>query len=199
MTETEDDLRWSETLAGRGDAPDGRALREAVSRLRAEEAQERIGADVTREDALIERARKEGLVPPEKPRAMKPEPARRSGFSWSFGLRAAAAVAAVLVVAIGLERGLKHETEPVPETVRGSVAGIQRLEVDDPIAVQHEILEALRAAGIGATGYERLGRQGIDAELPPSLPAPVAELLQRHHLAVPPDGVLQVEIVKRGE
>ena len=57
-----------------------------------------------------------------------------------------------------------------------------------------QILDELRAAGVRATGYEQLGVEGIDASLPEPVSPRVREVLTRHHLSVPSNGVLKIEI-----
>jgi hypothetical protein len=69
-----------------------------------------------------------------------------------------------------------------------------RIESSDPQALKARLLRELNAAGVHATGYDRLGRPGIDADLPQPLPPAVHILLDRHHIPIPPDGVLTVEI-----
>jgi hypothetical protein len=57
-----------------------------------------------------------------------------------------------------------------------------------------QILDELRAAGVRATGYDQLGIEGIDADLPEPMPPQVRDVLTRHHLSVPTNGVLRIEI-----
>ncbi len=84
-----------------------------------------------------------------------------------------------------------------PEVVRGTAQAVVRIEAADPSALQRQILEDLRRAGVEATGYERLGRHGIDADLPDLVPPAIERVLQRHGIPVPRDGVLAVEISAR--
>jgi len=60
--------------------------------------------------------------------------------------------------------------------------------------LKRRLLSDLRAAGVSANGYQRLGAEGIDADLPEVLPEKVAAVLDRYHLVPPADGVLRVEI-----
>jgi len=78
--------------------------------------------------------------------------------------------------------------------VERSDDGIVRIQSADPIALKRMLLDELRAAGIEATGYERLGVQGIDADLPQPLPENVRAILNRHGIEAPRDGTLQIEI-----
>jgi hypothetical protein len=83
---------------------------------------------------------------------------------------------------------------PERETVRGAPGGIVRLSADRPQELQRRIVQELSDVGVGTVTYERLGSFGIDADLPTPVPPGVAEVLRRHGIPVPPDGVLSVEI-----
>lgn len=43
-----------------------------------------------------------------------------------------------------------------------------------------QLLDELRAAGVRATGYDQLGVEGIDADLPKPVPPRVRDVLTRH-------------------
>ena len=177
----DEDARWVEALAGRddGSAPlEARRLREGIL-ARAVEPIEAIPAhDAAREAELVARARREGLLPV----ATRFWDARR--------VVATLAVAASLALAFILFPRHPKETD----VTRGERGGIVHLAAEDPGALQRAILRELAEVGVAATGYERLGRFGIDADLPPGPPAEVADVLRRHGLPVPSDGVLTVEI-----
>ena len=202
----DDDRIWLEVLAGRapaagGDAAvgddasaRGAAAREAAAReaeglragilARAVDAAEPVAPqDLRREDALIARARREGLLPA----GAGARPERRVA-GWRTLVAAAAAILVVVAAGVVMRRA------PERETVRSAAAGPVRLEAPDPQALQRLILEDLRVAGVRATPYERLGRFGLDADLPVPVPEPIAEVLRRHGIPVPADGVLSVEI-----
>jgi hypothetical protein len=72
------------------------------------------------------------------------------------------------------------------------------LTARDPQALKHQLTEELQAAGAKVAGYERLDRVGIDADLPQPLPAQLVRVLERHHIPIPSDGVLIVEIEAPG-
>ena len=56
------------------------------------------------------------------------------------------------------------------------------------------IASELRSVGVEVRRYRRLGREGLDADLPqPPSPAQ-REVLVRHHVAVPDKGELRLEI-----
>jgi len=180
-----DDQAWLDALAGRDederasrDAAEAALLRAALLARPRPDAETVRATDPQREAELINRARALGLID------TRPGPPR-SARGWRR-----LAVAATLVLAAGLGLWLAQAPEP---TVRDSAPTI-RLEADDPAALQRQILGELEAAGLDATGYERLGRYGIDADLPQPVPADVRRVLRTHRIAVPPDGVLRIEI-----
>ena len=196
MTQAEDDQRWLDNLAGRsppgGDPATAREaglLREALLAQAARDTTPVPGPDAAREARLIARAREAGLLPPEP----AGHGARRGWREWFAGRRTgfAFALAACLVLAVGIAIRPQHEPET---TVRSGPEGIVRLSVPDPAAEKRAIIDELRAAGVDATGYERLGAQGIDADLPQPLTAEVTAVLHRHRITPPADGVLRVEI-----
>jgi hypothetical protein len=188
---SDDDQRWLEALAGRG-ATDSPAAREAAS-LRG--GMQHLGSarvapavpaqDRAREVMLIARARAEGLL--SEPR----RPQRRWSWQWNAGF--AAAALATVAIAVGLYLGASLEPEIV---VRGTPDGIVRITAPDPAGLKQQLIEDLRAAGVNATGYELLGRQGVDADLPQPLTEAVRRVLDQHGIPPPADGVLRVEIDK---
>lgn len=193
------DEEWVDELAGRpaAGAPSAKAsgaarveattLRDA---LRAREARTARGgippaADLAREAQLIERARTEGLIGP-----------RRSGVRWAPWL--AAAAVGGLAVGLVLQMRAVAPLDALPAIERAGPAAPFRIESPEPAALKQQLLSQLRAAGIEARGYESLGAQGIDADLPSPLPDAVRQILQSHGIPVPEDGVLLVEIVASG-
>jgi hypothetical protein len=189
-----DDDAWLEGLAGRLEpaqleaAPsrqlvfEAAALREFIRRQPAPAVAQVPKSDAERELALIARARREGLLPPAADRA-RARPRRR---------RVSLAAAAVLVLAVGVS--IWRATLPPTEALRGVDGGTVLLEARDPAALRRQLTEELRAAGITVSGYERLGRLGLDADLPRPLPPKIATILARHHIPVPAEGVLAIEI-----
>ena len=176
------DRIWTDALAGRGDGEsidgrEGQALRRAILARVTEPASPQNIEDPRRVAALLERARREGLIPSAAAR-------------W-LGWRGALA-AAVFVCAVGL---VVYRRAPVEhEVVRGVVDGVTRIEATDPLAFQREFIEELNNTGVRATGYLRLGRFGVDADLPQPVPNPVLRILARRGIPIPTDGVLRVEI-----
>jgi hypothetical protein len=187
----QDDNPWLDALAGRGgvDSPAAReaaGLRNEMLRMPREPAIV-PARDGVREMNLIARARGEGLLP-------KP---KRTPLRWALVWNAGVAVAALAAIAIGIGLYTRAtlDTEPV---VRGTPDGIVRISAPDPVALKQQLIEELRAAGVSATGYELLGRHGVDADLPQPLTDAVRGVLEKHRIPAPPAGVLRVEIVAEG-
>lgn len=191
---TDEDQDWLEALAGRSPAgPLGAPAREA-QRLRAA-IQRNVqvpdvpvaGRDPRREAELLERARREGLIDPTQLTRRRRRLMRPAGVA---GWMALAASLAGVAVALAL---LLHGG-PQKEHFRGTPESVVRIEAADPTALKMQILDELRAAGVSATGYEALGVEGIDADLPQPVPPRVREVLARHHLTAPEGRELRIEI-----
>ncbi len=192
----EDNETWFDVLAGRT-APDpnqhaareARLLRESLLRQRqlhpAEQAPRLPARDARREAELLARAQREGLIDAARLQQRSP---------WLRGGRAVAlaAAAAIACIAIGLSLFLPTETRQ--EIYRGTHDGVVTIEAANPATLKGQLITELRAAGVAATGYERFGIQGVDAELPRPVSSQIREVLRKHHLPVPADGVLKVEI-----
>lgn len=186
------DQNWLEALAGRASVTDDPIATSEALQLRrrmlaraVEPAVDLPAEDRAREEQLIARARREGLLP-----------SRIIGKSSRFSWRAMLAVAAVVCAAI--VAGYQLRDASPPEVVRSGPSEVVRLSAANPLALKQQILDDLRSAGVTATGYERLGRQGIDADLPQPLSSEVRAVLQKYRIAVPADGVLRVEIDAEG-
>jgi hypothetical protein len=198
----DDDTFWLDALAGRTDAPsspalsrtlvlEALALRGLIQSQQLDPASTVPSVDAARERELIERARTQGLLPPQAagtPALGATAPPRR----WYADTRISFAAAAVLLAAVGV--GLWRSTAPPVEALRGVANGTVHLEARDPIALKRQLTEELNGAGVRVSGYERLGHIGIDADLPRPVSSPVAAILERHHIPIPADGVLVVEI-----
>jgi hypothetical protein len=196
VIDNEDDA-WLEGLAGRLEPAqiesafsrqlvfEGAALREFIRRQPPPAAPEIPVSDVARELEVIARARREGLLPLAADRAHARRRLRRVSL----------AAAAVLILAVGAS--IWHTSLPPQEVLRGVNGGTVLLEARDPAALRRELTEELHAAGVTVSGYERLGRFGIDADLPRPLPPQIAKILERHHIPAPADGALAIEIEAR--
>ncbi len=191
---TDSDQDWLDALAGRAaTGSDDAAIREA-RRLR-ELIQRNVHApdvpvaanDAQREAQLIERARREGLIDPARLSQRRRRLTRSATVGWWAGLAAS-------VIGIAVAVGVFFHGAPRAEHLRSARENVTRIEATDPTALKMEILDELRAAGVTATGYEGLGVEGIDAQLPEPVPPRVHDVLTRHHLSVPTNGVLRIEI-----
>ena len=188
MNDTDDSL-WLDALAGR-EAPRSATAREAqllrdalrdavAARANQSRADVLPFPDAARENALIARAIREGLLPRATP--LRPK--------WPW-----AVAATVLVMSAGLMVQMQLQQRPAIAVVRGDEDGIVRLTAPDAAALKRTLLAELRAAGVSATGYEALGVQGIDADLPMPVSPDVKRVLAAHGIAEPDDGVLRIEI-----
>ncbi len=200
---TDEDTSWLNALAGRSSSPpssaddaepalalEARALRVFIRSQESPLASALPSVDAARERELIERARSEGLLLRQAaPSVAAGSTAPRRG--WLTDTRVTFAVAAMLLAVIGV--GLWRSTLPPAETLRGVTNGTVHLEARDPPALKRQLTRELRAVGIQVSGYERLGHSGIDADLPQPVSPPVAQILGRHHIPIPVDGVLVVE------
>jgi hypothetical protein len=196
----DDDDVWLDALAGRAEGSEptaalqeGRAVRVRLRAAASEAAPEIPAVDAARETQLIKRARAEELLP----RAPRTERASKSHAStWSrrpLASRGALAAAALATVALAV--GLVHFLSVPTEALRGTLNGTVLLEAQNPRALKRELIEELGAAGVQPRGYEQLNRVGIDADLPEPIPTVVRRILEQHHIPVPNDGALTVEIV----
>jgi hypothetical protein len=187
---------WLEALAGHegagaieGGSVEGRALR---SQIRAQPPEALVPVaelDAAREAQLIARARAAGLLP-----ADTADTARgRSTVRSRWGLPQLALLATSLAVAAVAILTLRNPMHP-SETLRGVVNGTVELEARDPRALKQALIQELQAAGVTVTGYEQLDRVGLDAELPMPLAPKVRRVLEQHHIPVPSDGALVIEI-----
>jgi hypothetical protein len=190
----DEDDQWFKALAGQRPADDrselsaqAAALRAAVLARSVTDAGEVRPTDPDREAALIAQALASGLLPPTTMAAIRPAaPAQRRPLRW------AALAAALACLAIGVSLQMRTKTATV--VLRGDSAGVVHLRTRDPMGLKQELLRELDAVGVHATGYENLGRQGIDADVPVPLPAAVRDVLRRHAIPLPTGGVLQIEI-----
>jgi hypothetical protein len=194
----DDDDTWLEALAGRIEPAqmpgeqhrslllEAFALREWIRRQGSAPMPDVLSVDVARERDLVARAAREGLI-------AQPAAGRRSRIALH---RFSLAAAALLVVAVGI--GFWQSIRVPQETLRGIDHGTIHMVARDPLELKRQLTTELQAAGATVSGYERLGRVGIDADLPQPLPAQIAHVLKRHHIPIPADGILVVEIEAPG-
>jgi hypothetical protein len=191
--EDQDDQDWLDALAGRTPAGshheairEARELRDHIQRnVRAPDVVV-AEQDAQREAQLLERARREGLIDPVQLTRRARRRMRPGIAGW---LALAAGIAGIAVAPF-----LFLRITPPTEHFRAAGDRVIRIEAADPTALKMQILDELRAAGVGATGYEQLGVEGIDASLPEPVPPQVRDVLSRRHLTVPGNGVLRIEI-----
>jgi hypothetical protein len=193
----DDDEIWLDALAGRVahaessvGLHEGHVLRALILARDVEVAPAIAARDPAREASLIEHARVQGLL------TVQPIAPRVRGFAPSYWSRVARAAAALAVVA--LAAGVAHFAFSPTETLRGMQGGVVVLEAQDPRALKRELIEELQAVGVRAAGYERLNRVGVDADLPEPIAPNVRQVLERHHVPVPADGALVIEIDSPG-
>jgi hypothetical protein len=174
-----DDEVWFEALAGRATADstatdEARALRDALLAQLERDATD-APADADRASRLLERARRAGVLLP--PRA------------WSLRLGLAAAT----LLGLGTAFWLLAPSQSPSFVVRSAPDGAIRIEAADPRALKRQLLRDLRDAGIDASGYEFLGREGIEAELPEQ-PTPAMTALLQHYGIIATRGSMRIEI-----
>lgn len=187
-----DDDAWLDALAGRpaqgAAAREGALLRDALRRLPAP------ALAPPPVEPLLEAARRQGLLR----RRWCPACAerwqrwRRRPWAWAGGLALAGALG---WLAVGLQT-LQPPPEGTP-VLRAPVDGVWLRRVADPAAAREQLAGRLQAAGVTVHRYERLGRQGLDADLPATPGPALAALLRDEQLAPAADGSLRVEFEAR--
>ncbi len=80
--------------------------------------------------------------------------------------------------------------------MRGDV--VQTRRAADPAADREALRAALQAADIQSTPYQRLGRLGLDVDLPQPLTAAQRDAMARLGLATPMGPSLRIEFVDGG-
>ncbi len=189
MTDSTDQA-WLDGLAGRDGSSEGRALRGALREHARRDAEDAVVPDSSpaREFALIARARREGLLRPERSSA-----AALFG-RWFAGWRGALVMAAVAGVAIVV--GLSTGVPPVDETVRAPRVDSVMLRSQDPPQLRAKIVEALIDLDVDAHGYAMQGLEFVDANLPEPVPEEVEAVLERFGIAKPAGSTLRVVIAR---
>lgn len=211
----QDDQHWFDLMAGRS-VPDahGRTradaawLRAALLAYRLQPPPGQVPAAEQRVQRLLSRAVEAGVLAQAgdaaQPQATPPRPSsgrrlwqrlldRLNSLSTPLrGWRLAPALA-VLVLAIGLIFQQLNTPSERPNVERGPA--VQQISASDPGQRQQQLVKTLRAAGIDAQPFERLGRLGVDIELAVPLPPAQAQALQREGLRPPEGPNLVVEVL----
>lgn len=198
-----DDEAWSQALAGQ--APPGiKASTEAEARLlraallHADEPQPAPLSSEQREQLLAAvraSARAEGWCAGCTRRwqaliaALRARPP-----AWPLA-GAATAVLAVLAVSAIWQLGPPGQPpEPAEPVFRGpAAAGPVVRPVADPLAQRNALATELAATGATVRRYERLGRQGLEAQWSLPLPASATQALQAQGLQADAEGAVRVE------
>lgn len=141
------------------------------------------------------------------PRALEGDPfARRATFLSSLRASGRGWVAAAIAIGV-LALGWQFRA-PLSQSVTGGAANTSppatppapaqtaRLRAANPAALKQQLVEELRAAGVDAIGYDRLGLSGVDAKLPTPVPERVRATLAKYAVGVPADGVVRIEITE---
>ena len=139
------------------------------------------------------------------PRALEGDPfAQRATFLSSLRASSRGWVAAAIAVGV-LFLGWQFRA-PLSQSVSGGAASpgpsattpptaqTARLRAADPAALKQQLVDELRAAGVDAIGYDRLGLSGVDARVPMPVPDAARATLEKYAIAVPADGVVRIEI-----
>jgi hypothetical protein len=188
-----DDDAWIESLAGRPGGGSAATQAEAAL-LRAAMRRWPAPAPVATPavETLVERARTEGLFAARRRWcAGCAERWRRWRDSPTHWAGAGVALASLAVAWFVVEPLL---VMPVDDgAVQRAREGVQLRRVADPAAARERLAARLATAGVTVHRYERLGRYGIDADLPQRPPPAVAALLRDEGLAQAGDGSLRVE------
>lgn len=197
---SDDDQHWFDLLAGRSSAGAEAATQADAVRLRQALLQHRAAAPAgdpaapdVRIARLLGRARAEGVLAAPPPTALPP------GWHHTRRRQAWAGALAAGVAALGITLLLRSPADqPAPErrpeaVLRG--APVQQLQAADPQQRRQQLLQALRAAGLDAHAFDRLGRPGLDIALPVPLPAAQARALADLGIAAPAGPSLQIELL----
>ncbi len=197
---------WLDALAGRRNiaaddedsagVAEGRLLRVALRRWPVAPPAPDADADRQQLAALLAAAHAHDRLAPS--RGCPACQALARWLSWRRLAGATALVAAGWMTVVLMPSLTSMTPVPAPgaaDALRGAgTEGVQRLRAADPRALRDRIADELAQAGIESTRYERLGRYGLDAELPSVRSAESIRLLNRHGIKVPASGGLAIEI-----
>lgn len=188
-----DDHDWADALAGRA-PPDaasaalaeGRMLRDAARRWPAVPPP----LSLPDEQTLLARARADGLLAPRRRWcAGCAERWRR----WRDSPRWLGGAGLVLASLLGLWVAVDVGRAPDDLPALRAPEGVLLRSAADPAGARERLATLLAAQQVPVRRYERLGRFGIDADLPRPPPPALQALLRDEGLAVAGDGSLRVE------
>lgn len=144
-----------------------------------------------KDDRLVERL--QGLNV--DPTALEGDPfAKRNNWRSTLLASGRGWVAAAIAVGV-LVLGWRFSV-PMSQQVTSTAptAAVTQLLAADPSALKRQIVDDLRAAGVEAIGYDRLGLSGVDAAVAAPMSSDVHAVLQKHGIPAPAGGVVRVEI-----
>lgn len=202
MIARDDDADWLEALAGRArPGTEASTLLEAtLLRSAARRWPAAIGENalLPPEEAVLARARAAAAAPRRRFCAGCAERWRRwVGRAPRLGL-AAAALALALIVVPWLP-GPGPDRDPGEPVLRGDhVDGVWLLRDAEPERRRDRLAAELEEAGLRVLRYRRLGRYGLEAEVPPPVGAAASAALARHALVPAPDGIVRIEVEGTG-
>lgn len=199
---TDDDDDWSALLAGRarpqadaGTRSEASHLRDALLAYRQTAPQGDMPTPERRIERLLQRGREAGLLTPkDAPKGgvrLKPESSR-----WPAWLRPQRLVMAMtLLLSAGLAYFQVEFGTPDEQAQQRGGGASQTVRAARPAEARAKLLANLRAAGFEVLPFERLGRLGLDVELPNELSEAQRRVLIAQGLSVPEGPALSIEIV----
>lgn len=208
-----DDDDWLETLAGKGRqgaAPatqlEATWLRDALRRdtARQQLAAEAIEPATDGLQRLLARSAAEGLADATAQRrrwlpGLCHGCAARWRLAWAWlhagrttGWAAAGTLATAALLGAWLVAPVEQPATEAP-VLRHAPGALQVFIDAQPLLRRDRLAATLESAGVSVRRYERLGRHGLDAELPWPLPAALGQALREQGLQTPKQAELKVE------
>lgn len=198
--EADDDQDWLDLMAGRSAPQADASTRAQALALRAALLKDRLSAPAgapaaadERAERLLQRARAAGVL---ESRLASPARQARAANRWPYAVAASVGLFGMLMLLqqqLPGENSDPDQNDRAHEQMRG--AALQQRPTSQPLQDRQALLDRLRAAGFDAQPYERLGRQGIDVELPVPLPADRAAALKQFGLRPATGPSLQIEFL----
>lgn len=195
--EADDDQDWLDLLAGRSVPHADVSTRQQAGALRAALLKQQpmvpTGAPSAadeRAERLLHRARLAGILNSHQAKPSRHTPAANR---WPYALAASVGLFGVLLL-LQQQQGAQDDPIWAHQQMRGG--SLQQRSSATPELDRQALLEELRSAGFDAHPYERLGRLGIDVDLPVPIPARQAEALKGLGLQAVQGPSLQIEFIK---